>query len=714
MVRRTAGIVLLLVSCCAPRVSPSVQPSNELAPPRAHQVAWVERLWGHEIKDPYRWMEQDTTALLPWLKEQNDSARRALSSIPSRAAFFDRFKALNAPFDVSHDARYAGERVFFLLRRAEADSEGLAVRERSGIQRMVFECDSHSQIDYFEPSGDGQLVAIGTSRDGSEDSTLQIVAIDGDREYAEKIEHTRFAKVSWAPTNDAFVYGRYLDAPTAENAPLGHLSRRVFLHHIGRPTSDDTIVFGPEVTGLPKLDPGDAIYVTLEPRSPHAIAVRQQGTGSQSLYVKEFRDLANPKISWREIAALDRQVDTFVFRGDDVFALSYQNSSNGRVDRIPLSPNMSPSVFIPEPSDPISSIAATSTALLVVRSRDGRSHLWRHPFDGTSASEASLPSAGFVQAISAAPSHPRALLQIEEWTSPPRWWSIDTNAGDPQRLPLEPHPFSAFRDIEVEEVEARSADGTMVPLTVMYKRPLKRDGDRPTLLTAYGAYGVSLDASFRPNRLAWLERGGILSIAHVRGGGERGENWHRAGMRGQKLNSIADFIACAEHLIRYRYTSHGHIAAFGESAGGLVVGNAMVRRPDLFAAVLITSTMNNALRIEATSSGPANTTEFGSIATEDGFRDLLSIDTYQGVREDVAYPPLLLSVGMNDARVPPWQSSKLAARLQSFGNTQRPVLLRVDFDGGHGTLPVIAQAALAADMMAFALSWTQFGERSAP
>jgi prolyl oligopeptidase len=682
--------------------------SFHVAPPNARKDDTVDHLWGEAISDPYRWMESDNGTTTPWLRAQDAAARTALAAIKSRAEFFERFKALNASYDVSRSAQVAGGSLFFLLRPAGAESFGLSIRSAAGAQRTLLECPPHFQIDYFAPSPDGRLVAIGLSRDGDEDSTLRVVAVDTGQVRGEEIAHTRFAAVSWLPTNDAFVYGRRVDATGDGKDAGGNMDRRVFLHHVDRPASEDAIVFGPNLPAGPVFVPGDLSYVVVNATGTHAVAVKKSGTAFSELFSKDIRELTNPSVPWRVVAGLDRQVDSFVLRGDDVFALSYEGSSNGYIERISLTPRASSTRFVAEAGSPISEIVATAAALLVVTARDGRSSLWRHPFDGSAPSEVPLPTSGTLREIWASPSSAQVLVQIEQWTAPAHWWSLeDTGTRPPSPLALEHNAMPPFRDVAVEEVEAKSADGAMVPLTILYRRPLKRDGSQATLLTTYGAYGVSQDASFRPNRLPWLERGGIVAIAHVRGGGERGEDWHRAGMLERKPNSAIDLVACAEYLIQHYYSSARRIIAVGESAGGIAVGNAMVRRPDLFGGVVIQSAMNNALRIGAIRSGPANTREFGNVETEAGFRSLRKIDTYDGVTDGVRYPAVLLTVGINDARIAPWQSAKLAARLQSFEGMHSRVLLRVDFESGHGALPVLTQAALAADIMAFAESSTQ-------
>jgi prolyl oligopeptidase len=235
------------------------------------------------------------------------------------------------------------------------------------------------------------------------------------------------------------------------------------------------------------------------------------------------------------------------------------------------------------------------------------------------------------------------------------------------------------------------------------------DGARPTVLSGYGAYGISYDPFFSPIMLAWVERGGIIAVAHVRGGGEYGEDWHRGGQKLTKLNTVFDFIACAEYLAAQHYTTAKYLVGEGTSAGGVLIGGALTWRPDLFAAVIDNVGMTDALRFELTPNGPSNTGEFGSVQTQEGFHGLYAMSAYAHLRDGTAYPAVLLHTGANDPRVEPWIIAKMAARLQAASVSGKPILLDVDYDAGHGVGSRREQTRkLWADQMAFAL-W-QFGD----
>ena len=254
-----------------------------------------------------------------------------------------------------------------------------------------------------------------------------------------------------------------------------------------------------------------------------------------------------------------------------------------------------------------------------------------------------------------------------------------------------------------------SADGTSIPLSLVYKKGLALDGSHPTLLGGYGSYGITIEPSYAPRALAWLERGGVLAFAHVRGGGEYGEDWHLAGKLLTKNHTWEDFIACGQYLVDNGYTLPTRLGGTGTSAGGITVGRALTERPGLFAAILDRVGSSNPLRAEFTPNGPPNVPEFGTVSDPDGFKALYAMDAYQHVRDGVKYPAVLLTTGINDPRVASWEPAKMAARLQAATTSGKPILLRVDYDAGHGIGSTKAQdAADEADEWSFLL-W-QFGE----
>jgi prolyl oligopeptidase len=265
--------------------------------------------------------------------------------------------------------------------------------------------------------------------------------------------------------------------------------------------------------------------------------------------------------------------------------------------------------------------------------------------------------------------------------------------------------------VEPVEVRVKTADGTMVPLSILAPRNMSKDGSHPALVTGYGAYGIAIEPYFASGNLPWLEHGGVYAVAHVRGGGEYGEEWHDGGKKATKQNTVSDFIACAEYLIEHGYTAAQHLAGAGTSAGGIIIGNAIVTRPDLFGAAVSNVGVSDMIRFEGTMGGPANVPEFGTIRNPQDFANLYKLSAYYQVKDGVKYPAMLLTTGINDPRVPYWMVAKMAARLQATTASGKPVLLRVDYDAGHGIGSTVQQSRdRAADTDAFLL-WQLGGTR---
>jgi prolyl oligopeptidase len=260
----------------------------------------------------------------------------------------------------------------------------------------------------------------------------------------------------------------------------------------------------------------------------------------------------------------------------------------------------------------------------------------------------------------------------------------ETRGGEARRTSIIPAWVDDLSAYTSEEVTATAPDGTGIPLSIVYKKGLARDGAHPVWLTGYGAYGIALEPFLASRYFAFLDDGGVFAVAHVRGGGEFGEDWHQGGRLATKPNTYKDLIACAEYLVANRYGAPASLAIEGRSAGGITVGMALTARPDLFRVVFSGVGDSNPLRSENGTDGPANSLEYGSVATEAGFRALLAVDSTQHVKTGVAYPAVMLTTGMNDPRVAPWQVGKMAAHLQAATSSGRPVLLLVDFDAGHG------------------------------
>jgi len=391
------------------------------------------------------------------------------------------------------------------------------------------------------------------------------------------------------------------------------------------------------------------------------------------------------KPAWIQCCTLADEVVSLAIRGDDLYLLSTKDAPNARVLLTSLArPSFKDArIVVPEGATVVESIFAARDGLYVQDMDGGYHSLRRLGVDGKIASVA-LPFEGSVGSAYASTSNDGLWIIATSWLQPYTVLHYDPVTGKAVDTGLSPKPPVDTSPYAVTRTFATTRDGTKVPVSIIARRGLPRTGRNPTLVDAYGSYQISNSPAFAVRGIAFLEQGGVLAIAHVRGGGEYGRRWWKAGQKLNKPNTWRDLIDCCEMLVREKWTSPSHLAIQGGSAGGITVGRALTERPDLFAAVISNVGMSNTLRAEFEQNGPTNIDEFGTVTDRDGYLGLKAMDAYHAVKDGTPYPAVLLTTGMTDPRVPPWQVAKMAARLQKATSSGNPILLRVDFDAGHG------------------------------
>jgi prolyl oligopeptidase len=417
---------------------------------------------------------------------------------------------------------------------------------------------------------------------------------------------------------------------------------------------------------------------------------------------------------WEEICGFDASLSRPAVHGSRLFGLSSKDAPRFRVIAAEIAdPGQEWKTVLPASHLVLTSLAAAKDALYIQALDGGVSRLLRAPYGGGEVRTLRLPFQGTIRELVADPRDRGVLVRLASWTRPSTWMSFDPGPKRFRDLGWTPGGRSRLSAYEELEVTVTAQDGATIPLSIVMRRGIRRDGTRPTILEAYGAYGAAVTPSFDPTLLAWLERGGIWAFAHVRGGGEFGEEWHQAGMKGKKINSITDFIACADYLVRQKFTSPDRLAAVGASAGGVVIGGALAKRPALFGAAVIDAGLLDCIRREQEANSQLGTAEFGTIGTEEGFRALLAVSPYHMIEDGSPFPAVLLMTALNDPRVAPWQSFKAAARLQAATASKRPVFLRLEAKGGHGVGEARSrELAKKTDIYAFLLDALTPGPRA--
>jgi prolyl oligopeptidase len=680
----------------------------------------TEDYFGTRVVDPYRWLEKTSDPdVVGWMKAQNDFTRETLAKIPGRGNLLERVKSLDNAGPVVYSLQVWGGHYFYLKVEGGSDNRRLYVRDAMDApERLLVDPEKlttgdgkHFSIDYFQPSLDGKYVAYGISPGGSEDSVLHILETSGGKVLPDVIDRAQFGQPSWLPDGKSFFIPRLQKLGPDAPPTAKYQKVRVYRHTLGSDPEKDPQVFGYAMGEGVKVLDDDFSVIVYSPAAPKAMVgmVIHGVKNEKDFYVAPFEDTPNAATVWEKVADDSAEITSFDFHGDDLFLLSHKGASRYKVVRTSLShPDLAKATLVVPPSDVVVvNITAAADGLYVQDLDGGMGRLRRLPYGGGTAASVKLPFDGAIQTLFTNPTELGAWLELTGWTKSPLWYALGANgtARDAHIVPLSPVDFSK---IESEEVKAKSADGTLVPLSIIHQKGIVTDGSHPTWLQGYGSYGITLDPTFRPTMLAFLEQGGIFAVAHVRGGGEYGEDWHNGGRLLTKQHTIDDFLACAQYLIDNRYTSTTKLAGEGTSAGGITIGGAITQRPDLFAAALIRVGDSDSLRSELMESGPANIPEFGTIKQPEGFKALFAMDAYQHVKPNTTYPAVLLTTGVNDPRVAPWQAAKMTARLQASTNSGKPVLMRVDYDAGHGLGSTKSQRdAEFADEAAF-LFW-QFG-----
>lgn len=667
------------------------------APPAAPVRPVTDTFFGTTVSDPYRYLENlQDPEVAALLKAQAEHTRATLDRLPLRETLLKEITTYgDAKVERVSGVRINGDAVYFYKRLPDENIPKLYVRIGSRAARLLVDpdavggsTDAHAAIDWFAPSPDNRYLAFGLSIGGSEDSVLRVIEIATGRDTGERIAGARFGPPTWT-LDHRFTYNRL--APLAPGAPLTEkfVDSRVYLHRVGDDPAQDAPVLGAGLAPGVEIAPTALPFVMLARGSDHAFGLVINGVQREiTLYITPVDALTGGKPVWKKlIDPRDDVTDIAVF-ANTLFMLSHQGASRFQVLKLPLgTPDMARAqVVVPASDAVITGIAAARDALYVRRMTGSTSDLLRVPYSpGARPASVALPYDADISALATDVRVPGVIFETSGWTRFGGFFAYDPREGKVSDTLLQPQgPYDNPPQLVSTEVKLRSHDGTLVPMSIVHRQGLKLDGSNPTILYGYGAYGISQTPFYRPTWLPWFERGGVLAVAHVRGGGEYGEDWHRAGFKASKPNTWKDAIASAEWLIANGYTTSARLSIMGGSAGGIFVGRAITERPELFGAAIDLVPASDMLRIEFSANGPPNIPEFGSVTTEEGFKALHAMSAYHAVRDGMAYPAVLLTTGINDPRVDAWQAAKMALRLQAASTSGKPVLLRIDYDAGHG------------------------------
>ena len=686
----------------------------QMMPPMARVDNVTEEYFGVKVIDPYRWMEDlQSKETQNWIKAQATYANAYLQKLPMRDEMLKRLTEVSSASATVGGIQQRGN-VFFYLRRAPNEQDfKLYVREGfTGAESLlvdtnkVFNDGKRYSLGAWNISFDGKYVSYNIAAGGAENGEIRVIETATGRDTGERINRIRNSSVSWLTDNKSFLYTRLQKLPADAPVSEKYQRRRVYLHILGTNSEVDKPVFGNEVNSDIKIEPALTARAITNPNWKYVFAsVNSTVSPNSEYYVAPVEALGQTPVPWRKIVSFEDEVSALDVRGDRLYLLTYKNAPRYKIVRTSLSkPDLKKAETVFTGGEAVvQNFAAQPDALYIQTLEGGNRRIHLVDYKTKKAAPLKIPYEGAATIAATESNTDGIYYNVVSWTKSPTHFKYNpkTEKTTPTNL-IPPNPVD-MSHIEFTSVKAKSHDGVMIPLVIIYKKGLKRDGKNPTLMTGYGAYGIERTSpSFDTNALPWLERGGVLVLTGVRGGGEYGAEWHKSGFQKTKPNTWKDFIACAEYLIAEKYTAPRHLGIIGGSAGGILIGNAIATRPELFGAAIISVGITNALRLETTVIGAANIQEFGSVKTEEGFRALLAMDGYLKIKDGVKYPAVLLTTGINDPRVAPWMSAKMAARLQAASASGKPVLLRIDYDAGHGSGTTKEQSNReTADLFAF-------------
>jgi prolyl oligopeptidase len=676
----------------------------KLAPaPPTRKESVTDTYFQTTVRDDYRWLEQiNDPEVKEWAAAQNVRAQSFLADLPGLTELAAQVKKLilSAP-PALRDLRIAGDKIFALKTDPAKQQNFLVLLdspEKPGAERPV--CDPNAidpsgvtAIDWYVPSPDGTLAAVCLSKNGTEDGNLSFFDAATGQQLPDLIHHVQFptggGSAAWTKDGKGIFYTRY---PREGERPVAdaHFYQQVYFHQIGTPESEDVYAIGKE---FPKIA---EVSLQSNVESDYVVATVANGDGGD---FEHF--VCGPDKKWRQFTKFEDKIKNGALAFGPVFyAISLEAAPHGKVVKFALdAPEIIPEVVVKPMIGVVELIAVSGDQIVIHTQEGGPSGLYTCALDGSSLKAVPIPSISNVSELAAGKN--LVLVDIGSYTKLPEWFKYESSNNQLTATALNLKAPVSFADLEVTREFAVSKDGTKVPLNIIYKKGVVLDGSNPTIVYGYGGYGLSEEPHVRLPFRAWFDLGGIFVDTNLRGGGEYGEDWHKAGNLTKKQNVFDDFAACAQYLIRHKYASVSKLGMLGGSNGGLLMGAMITQHPDFMKAVVSEAGIYDSLRDELSPNGLFNTTEFGSVKDPDQFKALYAYSPYHHVVKGTEYPAILLTAGLNDGRVPPENAFKFAALLQASAAPGNPMLLTVS-SFGHGFGDSLDQeVADVTDVLAF-------------
>jgi prolyl oligopeptidase len=723
--RLVFGLVLpltsLFVLAAALYAGDDPQPAKASGPPNAEKRPLEENFHGTKIVDNYRWLEDGKSPETEkWVEGELAYTRALLDPLPGRDAIHKRLTELLTIGSIS--APQIGGKYYFCTRREGMQNqpvvyvrEGVDGKERVLVDVNQLAADGTIALDWYQPSENGKYLVYGTSPSGSEMSTLHILETKTGTLLPDTIERTRGASIAWMPNNSGFYYTRYpKKGEVAEGQEM--YNRRVFYHELGSDPATDPLIFGEG------RDPEDWPNVSLDNDGRLLLITVEQGWTKTEMFLMDLKKGTPPtRITTGKNFLYSGSVYNgrlYITTNEDAPRYRLFVAEAGNYERDDWTE------LIPQTGSVLQGVGVWGGKLFTQYEQNATSQLKIFDLGGKLISEIHLPALGTVFASDGKWNRDEIFFGFFSFTVPPSIYRIDLNPIHAKAAKGNFDEGTVFATSLWAKVDApsidpaayaveqewyHSKDGTRVPMFVVYKKGLKKDGHNPTLLTGYGGFNISLTPSFSRTAYLWMEHGGVFAVANLRGGAEFGEDWHRAGMLDKKQNVFDDMIAAAEHLIAEKYTDKDHLAVQGGSNGGLLMGAMITQRPDLFRAVVCQVPLLDMLHYQDFQIAKLWIPEYGSAENPDQFKWIYAYSPYHHVKPGEEYPAILFMTADTDTRVDPMHAKKMAAEMQAEAKNgtsrTRPILLRIETKAGHGAgKPVTKQIEEYTDLYSF-LFW---------
>jgi prolyl oligopeptidase len=683
--------------------------------PPTKMVDSSDTYFGVTYHDPYRWLEYiEQPPVEKWFKEQASFTDSILNNLDGRDSLLAEWQKMDKlrPATINSFS-YENGRLFYRKTMPGENVGKLFYRQgNSGKEELLFDPTNYIKgktltMESATPSFDGKKIAITYSEQGAEVSTLKIMDV-GTRQFLKDSIYPTAGFSSWTFDNKAFLY-QWIKSANGKD-PESRLNSKTKLHVVNTDPSNDIDFFSNARYPEMHIDPSVYPFAFLDEDSKGYIFSGEGTVQSEvTMYYAPISELNAKKINWKTLCKpADKIVRGIVIKGDDLYAITYNNAKNYKVIYTNLrNPdwNSATTIAAENPKETIEAVIYSRDYMFITYSDGINNRLTKYNFNTKKETDIKLPFRGtaFVQCYNTKSND--CLIGITSWTKPYTEfdYNAETDAFKPSRFNRPPAYPAVYKNLVVEEVLAKGHDGEMIPLSIIHKAGIKMDGSNICFMDSYGAYGFSMTPYFNVRENSLAVRNVVVAIPHVRGGSEKGEAWYRAGFKTTKPNTWKDFISCAEFLVAKGYTSPQKIAGTGTSAGGILISRAITERPDLFAAAICNVGCANALRLEFGSNGPVNIPEFGTVKDSIECKALFEMDGMQHVEKGVKYPAVICVGGWNDPRVVAWEPGKFAAALQNASTSGRPVLLKINYDNGHFTEDKMVTWANFSNQYAFVL-----------